>query len=184
MKSYNCFVCCVIAFSLFGCVKKVEFSTSKPSEVIVISNQLKQISLELRKEMGDRDHLPFSFAELDSPSVNSNLFLYAISGKSPGKMKDVEDWTDFIYIGNCAEDVPDAALIISPPENHGGKTGHLLTVDGTFMTLPAGLVRQVIQEPWILATNTPQQNIEHLKGEIIVRVPRRFSDLYSNTQKR
>ena len=99
-------------------------------------------------------------------------------------METVEDWTDFIYVGNNTEQVPYAALIISPPENYHGDYGYLLTVDGVFLRLPAAQLRKVVEEPWLLATNTPPQNIDYLKRQIVLRVPKRFSVLYANAGRK
>jgi hypothetical protein len=126
------------ALRFFGCARDREAKGDGAIEMLTVSNQMKRVYFELRDALGDGDHFPVSFAEMKSRSVNRHLFILPGSGSKIGNMESVEDWTDFIYVGNNTELVPDVALIISPPENHGGEYGYVVEVDGVFVKLPAG----------------------------------------------
>jgi hypothetical protein len=128
--------------------------------------------------MGKRDTFPRTLAELEPFRVDPQLFVCPGTGGRPGSIRDVEDWTDYVYVGNNSEVVPRAALVISPPVNHGGKYGYVLTVDLFIARLPAHEVEMLIKEPWLLSTNTPASNIAYMRQHITVRIPKRLQSYY------
>ena len=160
-----------------GCSKD-SFPRSDTSRETAFSNQLRQVYFQLRGEVGDGDHFPSNFVELGSSQLNGALFVCPETGNQPGTMDKIEDWSDFVYIGNNTEEIPDAPLIISPPENHDGKYGFVVFVDGVVSQLPAPQVRNLVKEPWLLITNTPEANIAYMKKRVTVFVPKKFKSLY------
>jgi len=114
------------------------------------------------------------------PDLDSNYFVCPGTGSIPGSISNVEEWSDYIYIGNSKNTIPDVPVLISPPENHNGKYGYIVVPGQATMRLPSSEVRAVIKEPWILATNETPDNIENVKRDIIVNVPRRLRAYYTN----
>ncbi len=93
-------------------------------------------------------------------------------------MRSVEEWTDYIYIGNAWEGIPRAVLVISPPQNHGGKYGYAVCVDGYITRLTEIQIRALVDEPWGLDTNASVSNINYLKKQIFVNVPKKWRRYY------
>ncbi|EEF62440.1 hypothetical protein [Pedosphaera parvula] len=143
----------------------------------VVSNNLRQIMFDLRDTMGDSDHFPHSFSGITVP-VDTNLFVCPGTGSRAGSLASIEERTDYIYAGNNTEQVPRAALIISPPENYDGKYGYVVCTGGEFFHLPPDQVRKLVEEPWLLATNTPAEIIDYMKQRVNVVVPKRFKASY------
>lgn len=172
---------------LCGCANRGETKNSN-DEARIIQTRFKRIFFELRNERGDGDHLPVSFTEIESTGIDRRCFVCPNSESNIGSMKSIAQWTDFIYFGNCKEYLPDAALIVSPPENHHGEYGYLLNQGGIFFKLPAAQLRRVVAEPWLLATNAPMNNIEDFKKgfreEIVIQMPNRLKNLYRKTMSR
>jgi hypothetical protein len=147
------------------------------------SNNLAHVYLVLREAVGNGAYFPKGFDELRS-SVNSNLFVCPAGGAKPGPMREAGQWTDYIYIGNLTEGaLMHVALVISPPENHEGNYGYVLFTDGVVSRFSADQVRQLIMDPFKMATtrespsNTPQ-NIAYDKERVIVRVPQKLKQCY------
>lgn len=172
-------ICIISSLLISGCSSSSLSRANAEVEMdAAVSNQLKQIWAELRGEMGESDHFAKSLVDLRLPARKRKLFVSPETGSRPGDQNSIEKWTDFIYVGNCSEEVPRAALVISPPENHHGEYGFILCVDGEIFKLPAEQVRMSIATPWLLATNTPQGNLDSLKGRITVFVPDRLRSAY------
>jgi hypothetical protein len=172
-------ICFGICLLILGCAKQPFSGANIAQDTdLIVSNQFRQIYVQLRYAMDDSDHFPHSFAELNQLSVDKNLFVCPGTGSRATALATIEEWTDYIYIGNDTEQVPRAALVISPPENHRGEYGYVLFVDGVILRLPPDQVRMLVKEPWLLATNTPPDNVNYLKKRIAVHVPKRLQTFY------
>src|SRR6266508_3005228 len=134
-------VCCGLCFALLiVIVSCARHESSSDSLAAGTSNNLSQIYLILRRG----NILPKSLAEMGDPvnsklfsSVDSNLFVSPRNTSNSGSFRDIEDWTDFIYVGNLTDNVlQKAAMLISPDENHNDSYGVVLFVDGTILQLP------------------------------------------------
>jgi len=112
--------------------------------------------------------------------LDPNCFICPGIGTRPGTTANIDDWTDYIYVGNSIDYVPGVVLIISPPENHHEEYGYVATGYGEVMRLPPGKVRELIAEPWLLATNESTENINKIKRNIDVNVPLRLRAYYTN----
>jgi hypothetical protein len=99
-------------------------------------------------------------------------------------MTNVEEWSDYIFIGGGMEGgMCDVALLICPPENHGGKYGHVIWGCGWGrdlpVTLPADRIRALIREPWSRSIGIRGSGFdEFVKPELRVRIPERFRSAY------
>lgn len=143
-----------------------------------MSNDLQQVFLALRETMASAADFPDSLAKLKS-SVDPRLFVCPGTGSRPGQFAVVDDWTDYVYVGGGSDmGVVDAALVISPPENHEGRCGYVLFSGGTVSRLPADQVRQLIADPFALATNGPAINLAYERQHVVVRVPKRLRPAY------
>jgi hypothetical protein len=161
---------------------------------ITVSNNLRSILLNLYCTVNDGGHYPESLSamtkydikiktESNKTSVldlNSNYFVCPDTGTHAGTMTNVDDWTDYIYVGNSIDSIPSVALIISPPENHHGKYGYVVTPDRGIMRLPPSEVRALVIEPWLLATNETAAHIDDVKRYIKVNVPLKLQPYYTN----
>jgi hypothetical protein len=115
----------LIAYLALGCSSK-----DVPLEHVCSANQREIYSL-LREFIGSGDTFPKSLGELSGIATNSTLFVCPATSRKPGEMTNVNEWTDYIYLGNLPEifsiDVP---VLICPPENHGGKVAIACFIDG------------------------------------------------------
>jgi prepilin-type processing-associated H-X9-DG protein len=175
----NC--CFLLVCSACSPVLRTERTTTPENSC---SNNLARIFVALRDAVGESGaYYPKSFKELPG-SIDPNLFVCSESKGLSGSMSDVEDWTDLIYVGNLTYcGVTGAALVISPPENHGGYYGYVLFCDGSVAKLPAQQVRKLIDDPFAMATldQSPSNTVENIKNErsrAVVNVPKMLKKFY------
>lgn len=166
----------------FGCSPGLLVTSGSPS--VSCSNNLAQIYIVLKDAVGPSGaYFPKTLGDL-SNNPDPNLFICSGAESRPGKMTDIVEWTDLIYVGNLTDSfIMGAALMISPPENHGGVYGYVLFSDGRVERLPAGQIRQLINDPFMMATlevspSDTSYNIEHEKKRAIVNVPKRLNKYY------
>src|SRR6266498_2203496 len=157
-------------------------SSSMQSTDTYTSNSLAQIHLALRRA----DSFPRSLTELGDPvnaklftPLDPGLFVCPGTGSKPGLMGEIEEWTDYIYIGGLTDNaLQNAAQIISPPENHNGKCGYVLFVDGSVWRLPPEQVRRLIKNPFSMAAKEPADVVAYENKRITVNVPKRLKLYY------
>jgi hypothetical protein len=149
----------------------------------VITNQLVQLWSTIHDLSVEQNRFPLKLADLRSTSLSTDLLVCPGTGSRPGSLASVEEWSDFIYIGGAWDGVPDCALIISPPENHGDEYGYIVCVDGHFFRLPPNSVRRTIQEPWRLDDDASPANIDYLKQCLWLRVPKRLQQYYGPSRR-
>jgi hypothetical protein len=126
-----------------------------------------------------------SLAQTNQPS----LFVCPSSGQMPGSMTNVERWTDYIYLSGTHMDdtmLMDVAVLICPPENHGGQFGHVVWGGGWIQRLPADKIRALIKEPWCMPTPGREgvsisggiPYTEYIRTNTTLHVPDRFRSTY------
>jgi hypothetical protein len=154
------------------------------------STNMMQIAVALRIAIGESDRFPASLTTLTNvPFFNSSLLVCPLTGHVPGAISNAEAWTDYIYVGNGLEGgMCDVALLISPPENHGGKFGYVLWGCGNVTQLDASYVRALIKAPWCLPARVRGETFvredgfdKFVKPTIKVRIPARFAGIYPGT---
>ncbi|MGH7993212.1 MAG: hypothetical protein ACREDQ_06830 [Limisphaerales bacterium] len=147
-----------------------------------MSNNFFQIYSLLRRG----NILPTKLSELGDPinsnlfsSEDPNLFICPGTGSRVGPMSKIEEWTDYIYAGQPGADyLINVAILISPPENHGGKEGYVLFSGGFVSRLPASDVRRLITNPFCMATNETPDNIASARQVTIMSMPKRLRPYY------
>jgi hypothetical protein len=165
----------------FGCSSRS--SSARHSADLCVSNLL-DVYWIIRWSMHDGIDYPPTLASLARETDRTNLFVCPGTGHKAGNMRNVEDWTDYIYVGNERDTQdPNVALVISPPENHGDKFGIVLWHGGNASVMTPAETRQLIDAPWCMATNAPQDQIDYLKSVIDVRIPERLRSLYPNAYR-
>jgi len=161
-----------------GCAAK----STKPDTAgkIRCLDNLQAVALVLRTSIPTEPDYPLTLT--DTSNTNASLFVCPSTGHKPGDMASVEEWSDYIYVGNLldvAQD-PKVALLICPPENHDGKYGYVVWLTREVAQLSAPDIRRLIMTPWCFATNAPADQIERLKKRVSVRIPRRLRAVFSN----
>ena len=184
----------LLVFMVTGCAENVPSSDNDtPTTDVAVSDNLRGILFDLYCTVSESGHFPGRFSgitrydaeyreQFNKPALdlNSNYFVCPGTGTHPGNMADVDEWTDFIYVGNVEDTAPEVPLLISPPENHRGKYGYVATSGRGILRLPSNEVRALIIEPWLLSTNETADNIDSIKRSIKVNVPPRLQRLYTN----
>ena|SRR5205809_5791817 len=129
--------------------------------------------------IGEGDRFPPSLASVVN-ATNTTIFVSPSTSHTPGMATNVDEWTDYIYVGSGMEGcMCDVALLISPPENHGGSFGYVVWGCGEVVKFPADQVRALIKEPWGMPTQARCGGFdEFAKPHIMIHVPDRFRSIY------
>jgi hypothetical protein len=132
-----------------GSIVALVLTTSIPELIFnaSTSNNLVKIWF-LIIDMTTGDGFPQSLAALERSHPDPLLFVTPPNSTKTASMKNVEDWTDYIYVGDLHE-MTDAAMLISPPENHGEQYGYVVRAGGNCLRLPA--VCGVLRLEWPLS---------------------------------
>jgi hypothetical protein len=145
----------------------------------VTSNNLRQVGMLLNTWALAGDRFPTNFHGL-GPSVNSSLFVVPGLSTNPGPIARIEDWTDYIYLGNLmAGPSFDVAMVISPPENHGGDYGFVLYAGGVVKCLPAEAVRKLIKDPFCIDAKRDPGHAANERLACVMNVPQRLKGYYA-----
>jgi len=60
-----------------------------------------------------------------------SMFVCPKTGKEPGDLDSVDEWTDYVLVPNRSlDDPPQSVLAFSRPECYPGRGGNVLTIDG------------------------------------------------------
>ena len=175
MRSVYTLFCCIL---LMGCS-----SHSAPASAAGDSctTNMTAVYWALHDWIGDRDRFPPTLTSVVS-ATNSAIFVSPSTGHIPGAVTNIEAWTDYIYVGNGMEGcMCDVALLISPPENHGGSFGYVVWGCGEVVKLPADQIRSLIKQPWCMPTKARCGGFdEFAKPQIQIHIPDRFHLLYGH----
>ncbi|MCX6925456.1 MAG: hypothetical protein NT154_19945 [Verrucomicrobia bacterium] len=151
---------------------------------------MKSIWWRMHDWEGEGDQFPASLSVLTDAPVS--LFVCPNSGRQPGAITDVDAWTDYIYVPSTHDWMRlDLAVLVCPPENHGGKYGHVIFGDGWGERLPAAQVRALIKERWCRPTpgrrsigiylgpnGTEIPFVDYARTNVTVSIPQRFQAVY------
>src|ERR1700722_3888512 len=138
---------------------------------------LDNLSLLLRYAEGERPEFPDTLqavaeTDLAPPGLlKPELFVGPATGHKPGPIKSVSEWSDYIYVGKMPDEMIGAAVVISPPENHGGEYGYVLFNGSWPFRLPADQVRQLITNPFCMATNISADLVNHAMTNVVIHIP-------------
>jgi hypothetical protein len=163
-----------------GCAGKL-VKHNATSQVQCLAN-LQAVALLLRTSIPTEPDYPKSLKELASLTTNNIIFVCPATGHKPADKANVEEWTDYIYIGNLpdvAQD-PKVALLICPPENHDNRYGNVVWLTREVERMSTEKIRSLIITPWCFATNAPQNEIKNLKERTTIRVPKGLRSFYPN----
>src|SRR5689334_13284122 len=113
---------------------------------------MRTVCVQLRGWYLAGDDYPPLLSSLINQNPNPAIFVCPATGHAAGRMASVEDWTDYIYVAGPYDFMADVAVLICPPENHGGKYGHILWGSGVIEELPPDRIKALIKEPWCMPT--------------------------------
>ena len=117
-------------------------------------------------------------------ATNRNYFVCP-STKNKATDGPPETWADYVYVGGLPDTAErKVAMLICPPENHGGEFGCVVYLDRDVVEqLPANEIRLLIKQPWLYLTNSPYEALERLKREAKVQIPNKFQGIYRTDAK-
>lgn len=145
------------------------------------SNMMAVWSL-LRRWQGEGVQYPPDLSDVATPT-NTELFICPSTGHKPGAPKEVTEWTDFFYVTQAEED-PRVAMLLSAPEDHGGRFGIVVWESGYVSRVTPKEFEALVREPWCMSLYTLSgQILENLKREVTVHVPQRLRRAYPNAYK-
>jgi hypothetical protein len=131
---------------------------------------LREIGLHL-KQYNQGTQYPAQLSEMATNLLKQKdaaSFVAPDSGHKPGKLADVDQWTDYIYFGNLPDTLPDVhiPLVMCPPTNHNGQFGEVLWVDGSVDAIPTSVFNSLLANPFCLAINLDRQQADSLLKQI------------------
>lgn len=109
------------------------YSYPKHNVSIICPRNLKQIGLGLKMYAGDhRGKFPPRLIDAKRYwAYESGLFICPKSGKEPGALGRVDEWSDYVYISGLTESSPpDTVHMYCLSDNRDGEGGNVLFVDG------------------------------------------------------
>src|SRR5215510_4950183 len=124
---------------------------------------LEQIAIQLKFYVGNGDIYPPCFVCLTNENSPSNLFVCPATGRKPGALTNVDEWTDYIYFANQGDYHFHVPLIICPPENHGGKSGNILLGNLERSRISHREAQSLIEKPWCMAKELTPIELQEVK---------------------
>jgi hypothetical protein len=91
------------------------------------------LSMEIYRLEHFLDHWPDSLQPIigyDGFCTNLSVFLCPMTGNTPGKQSEVDQWTDYRFNLGPPPTNEHAAVAFCAPENHGGGCGYVLFRNG------------------------------------------------------
>jgi len=166
----------LLATVFSGCADRVQ-APKNPADRCVTN--LTQIWWGLEKWIDDGIRFPPSLGRLAEVGSTPDIFICPGSNHPTAAESSVEDWGDFIYIAGEEEgDDLELAILISPPENHGGSFALVMWKGGYASRVSPEQARRLIREPWCMVKNIKSTDIDSLKKRLSVRVPSRWHNQY------
>ncbi len=171
------FACLAAVLVLSACAPRPRGGSAPPAGC---AQNLYEVGGLLRDSIPVEPDYPESLADLSSVTTNVGLFVCPVTGHKPHRLKTVEAWSDYIYVASLPLDLedPKVALLICPPENHGGGYGYVLWSTRDVEKLSAADIRRLVETPWCFATNAPQPELDKLRKQVVVRVPKPLRRYY------
>jgi hypothetical protein len=147
---------------------------------------LRNLGIMLHVAEGDGDKYCATFTEsaaqfpdkYKASEVKPEYFVCPGTGHRPGSLNAIEEWSDYIYIGNLQDGVMHAALVIDPPENHHNKYGYVLWGDGSVTRESSEQTRRLIADPFCMDNFDNASVINYAKPKIKIQIPERLKRYY------
>jgi hypothetical protein len=131
--------------------------------------------------MGDGAIYPSNLSVLVQPIItNSAVFVCSATGHKPGSMTNVDQWTDYIYFASAPELYDQIPVVICPPENHGGRFGHVIWQGRNSDRLTPAQIAELIREPWSMQAPLSSLALARYQESIVVHIPERLRNIYTN----
>jgi hypothetical protein len=135
---------------------------------------LRELRLLVEESLLGDSHYPKKLNDIST--TNTWLFVCPETGHKPGALTNLDEWGDYIYVGNIPYlGAPNAGMILCPPENHGGKYGYVAYVLGNVEKENSEQIRKLIQNLFLKEQN---KNATVVNVKSLVEVPRRYEQLY------
>lgn len=78
------------------------------------------------------DKRPISFSQLNDIIANPNLVICPSSGNEAGDSANIDEWSDYTLVPGLSDaSSSDSPYVYCRPENHQGKGGNILYIDGS-----------------------------------------------------
>jgi prepilin-type processing-associated H-X9-DG protein len=82
--------------------------------------------------MDHNDKRPISFSQLNDIIANPSLVICPSSGNEAGDPANIDEWSDYTLVPGLSDaSSPDSPYVYCRPENHQGKGGNILYIDGS-----------------------------------------------------
>ena len=95
------------------------------------------------------NQFPDSLVAADAWLHDPTYFTCPMTDTQPGTMTNVDEWTDYTYVGGLSPlRVPNPPIMFCPPEHHGGEWGNILFMDGGVETVSAKEYQEFKERPW------------------------------------
>ena len=178
---------CLLSLALCGLVqlgcKENNSNRKAAADDALCRSNLRSIRFQIEIEAASSINYVPDLQRLANSELDLSKLVCPSTGHSPGGTNNIGEWTDYIYVGNLHDTAFDVAMIICPPENHGGRVGHVAYVDMNLLaTHDANTVRQLIGNPWMnVRTNAPWGHQPDFDSNAVVHVPPRLREFYEHS---
>jgi hypothetical protein len=118
--------------------------------------------------------------EMPPEMLRPEIFVSPGTGHKASALNAVAAWSDYIYVGGLDNEAHSGVpLVISPPENYGGKCGYALWMDGGATRLSAEKTRELIADPFCMARFEVRAD---QKEQMKLQIPERLKRYYAVKQ--
>jgi len=159
-----------------GCESRIERAAAPSNPTSLCISNMMAVWLLLRDWQGEGNSYPADLSFIAN-RTNRSLFLCPTTGHRPGDPSDVSKWTDFMYVSQSQTE-PRIAMLLSPPEDHGGRFGIVVWESGYWDSVSPSQFRALVETPWCMEYSPSSPAVKILKQEMTVHVPERFSRTY------
>jgi hypothetical protein len=157
------------------------YPESPPSPDDLCLSNLTSVWEGCQRWMGDSAIYPSNLSVLAQPIItNSAVFVCPATGHKPGSVTNVDQWTDYIYFASAPELYDQIPVLICPPENHGGKFGHVIWQGRHTDRLTPAQISGLIREPWNMQAPLSSMALARYQESIVIRIPERVRGIYTN----
>ena len=172
----------VIMVAVFGLFLVTTRPANEMRRADLCITNLNNLHGEFRPDLLTDELYPSGMLNSLPKTLNPSLFVCPNSGHGCGSMTNLNEWTDYIYLSGERLDegyIAKTAIIICPPENHGGKFGHVTWGGGGTDRLLADKVQALIKDPTCMQGESPAFR-DDIRGRTTLHVPPRFRSIYAS----
>jgi len=150
----------------------ISSAREKARRTACMSNLAQMGKASILYSMDHDEKYPPDLKSLGTIMSFANTYVCKSSGHKPGDMATVDQWTDYILVGNLrASDSARAVLAFCKPESHKGKGTNVLYVDGSVQWLSSTAFERLLMTPSEFFGTVDSKKLSELQQRAKLPVP-------------